>query len=136
METAAQPRPLESETYPPPPGDATDDVVEAAGREAGARDGRDRSGERTPRRRQRQLPLRTRIILGTAGGLLVVLGIAGLFLPFLQGILFLVLAAAVLSLTSRRMYYWLQSAVGKRWPNAWRRVERFRTRMRWKLRKR
>lgn len=96
---------------------------------------RPRSERRAPRRSQRPLPLRTRIILGTAGGLLVVLGIAGLFLPFLQGILFLVLAAAVLSLTSRRIYNWLQGAIGARWPNAWQRVERFRTRMRWKLRK-
>lgn len=92
--------------------------------------------DRPPRRSQRPLPLRTRIVLGTFGGLLLVLGIAGLFLPFLQGILFLVLAAAVLSLTSRRVYEWLESAVGGRWPQAWRRVERFRTRMRWKLRQR
>lgn len=95
----------------------------------------ERRSRRSGRRPQRPLPLRTRIILGTAGGLLVVLGIAGLFLPFLQGILFLVLAAAVLSLTSRRIYHWLQDTIGERWPNAWQRVERFRTRMRWKLRK-
>jgi len=66
---------------------------------------------------------------------LLVLGIAGLFLPFLQGILFLVLAAAVLSLTSQRVYLWLQGLIGERWPKAWDRVERFRTRMRWKLRR-
>lgn len=84
---------------------------------------------------ERRLPLKTRIVLGVAGGLLVVLGIAGLFLPFLQGILFLVLAAAVLSLTSRRIYTWLAGTIGERWPGAWERVERFRTRVRWKLRR-
>lgn len=84
---------------------------------------------------ERRLPLKTRIVLGVAGGLLVVLGIAGLFLPFLQGILFLVLAAAVLSLTSRRIYAWLAGTIGERWPGAWDRVERFRTRVRWKLRR-
>lgn len=84
---------------------------------------------------ERRLPLKTRIVLGVTGGLLVVLGIAGLFLPFLQGILFLVLAAAVLSLTSRRIYAWLAGTVGVRWPGAWERVERFRTRVRWKLRR-
>lgn len=92
------------------------------------------SERRRSSRPQRPLPLRTRIILGTLGGVLLVLGIAGLFLPFLQGILFLVLAAAVLSLTSRRVYLWLHGLIGERWPKAWDRVERFRTRMRWKLR--
>lgn len=135
MEPATRPRLPEPESYPPPLPRPAKPVSEAAGCEEGAQNERGGSRQRTPPRRQRQLPLRTRIILGTAGGLLVVLGIAGLFLPFLQGILFLVLAAAVLSLTSRRIYRWLQGTVGRRWPSGWQRVERFRTRVRWKLRK-
>lgn len=138
MQTATQPRPEETEEWAPPaPCSAEEAPGAGRGDEAPAEDHprRDRSRRRTPRREEGRLPLRTRVILGTAGGLLVVLGIAGLFLPFLQGILFLVLAAAVLSLTSRRIYHWLQEAIGERWPNAWERVERFRTRVRWKLRK-
>lgn len=139
MQTATRPRPEDPAPCPPSalPAEAAPErprgIEEPKGRRAGRR--RPRSEGDPEPRRQRQLPLRTRIILGTAGGLLVVLGIAGLFLPFLQGILFLVLAAAVLSLTSRRIYHWLQKAIGDRWPQAWQRVERFRTRVRWKLRK-
>lgn len=136
---------MQTTTQPPadePPNGLPPSPAPAEGRGEGEREGRPPPGDRGATERgasgegHRQLPLRTRIILGTAGGILVVLGIAGLFLPFLQGILFLVLAAAVLSLTSRRVYRWLQGTVGDRWPQAWRRVERFRTRVRWKLRKR
>lgn len=98
----------------------------------GARQGK---RQRNVRRGERPLPLETRIVLGVAGGLLIVLGIAGLFLPFLQGFLFLGLGAAVLSLTSLRIHGWLRRVLGDRWPGAWRRVERFRTRVRWKLRR-
>lgn len=94
-----------------------------------------RKRRKNGRPNERKLPLKTRIALGVAGGLLVVLGVAGLFLPFLQGILFLVLGAAVLSLTSRRIYGWLGRTLGERWPGAWDRVERFRTRVRWRLRR-
>jgi hypothetical protein len=83
----------------------------------------------------RALPWKTRLVLATAGTLLLVLGIAGLFLPFLQGILFLVLAAAVLSLASERVYGWLRGLASERWPGLWRRVERFRTRVLWKFRR-
>jgi uncharacterized protein len=112
------------------------------GAPASARDGEPDGRRRRLRKRrgngrpnERKLPLKTRIVLGVAGGLLVVLGIAGLFLPFLQGILFLVLGAAVLSLVSLRIYGWLARIIGERFPGAWDRVERFRTRVRWKLRR-
>ncbi|HSL85020.1 MAG TPA: DUF454 family protein [Thermoanaerobaculia bacterium] len=87
------------------------------------------------RRRFRALPWKTRAVLAAVGILLLVLGVAGLFLPFLQGILFLVLAAAVLSLASERVYRWLRSLVAERWPGAWHKVERFRTRVLWKFRR-
>ena len=90
---------------------------------------------RPPRRRSaRRLPFHVRVWLWVAGILLLILGIAGLFLPFLQGVLFLILAAAVLSLASHRVYRWMQNLVAERWPNAWQRLERFRTRVRWKFR--
>lgn len=100
-----------------------------------ARDQPRERGHRERRRRFRSLPWMTRVVLGTVGVLLVVLGIAGLFLPFLQGILFLVLAGAVLSLASERVYGWLRSLVADRWPRAWERVERFRTRVLWRFRR-
>lgn len=115
----------------------------AAGTSPAGRNGEPDGGRRRRRKRrgngrpnERKLPLKIRIALGVAGGLLVVLGIAGLFLPVLQGVLFLVLGAAVLSLTSFRIYRWLARTIGERWPGAWDRVERFRTRVRWKLRRR
>ncbi|HEX6199811.1 MAG TPA: DUF454 family protein [Thermoanaerobaculia bacterium] len=93
------------------------------------------TASKRPRRRFRALPWKTRAVLATAGVLLLVLGVAGLFLPFLQGILFLLIAAAVLSLASERVYGWLRGLVAERWPGAWRRVERFRTRVLWKFRR-
>lgn len=96
---------------------------------------RERPAASKRRRRFRALPWQTRAVLATAGVLLLVLGVAGLFLPFLQGILFLVLAAAVLSLASERVYGWLRSLVAERWPGVWRKVERFRTRVLWKFRR-
>lgn len=141
MATAPQPtmeKPTEDRAWP-----GSDQVADPVlgeptapceGRSPGRRGARPARGE-TQRPNERRLPLKTRIALGVVGGLLVVLGIAGLFLPFLQGILFLVLAAAVLSLTSRRIYAWLARTIGERWPGAWERVERFRTRVRWKLRR-
>lgn len=88
-----------------------------------------------PQRKFRQLPFKTRVLLTTSGIVLLILGIAGLFLPFLQGILFLVLAAAVLSLASQRVYGWLHSGLSMRWPAFWTKIERFRTRVLWKFRR-
>ncbi len=51
----------------------------------------------------------------TAGVLLLVLGVVGLFLPFLQGILFLIMGLSLLSTESRhakRWLEWLQARVG------------------------
>jgi uncharacterized protein len=44
----------------------------------------------------------------TAGVLLLVVGVVGLFLPFLQGILFLVMGLSLLSSESPRAKAWLQ----------------------------
>ncbi|MFW6175745.1 MAG: hypothetical protein ACOC7L_02880, partial [Acidobacteriota bacterium] len=87
------------------------------------------------RRRGHPLPLGTRVVLATLGVLFLVLGVAGLFLPFLQGILLLMLAAAVLSLASDTVYGWLKGLLSDRTPSFWKRVERFRTRVRWRFRR-
>ncbi|MGC2856272.1 PGPGW domain-containing protein [Novispirillum sp. DQ9] len=52
--------------------------------------------EAAHRRRARTTPLRRALVLG-AGWTFIVLGLAGLVLPFLQGILFLVIGAILLS---------------------------------------
>lgn len=93
---------------------------------------RDRGRKRRP---GRPLPLATRVVFGTLGSFFLALGVAGLFLPFLQGLLFLVLAAAILSLASERVDGWLFGLLSERWPGFWRRVERFRTRVRWRFRR-
>lgn len=87
------------------------------------------------RRRGRPLPLATRVVLATLGAFLLVLGVAGLFLPFLQGVLLLMLAAAVLSLASDTVHGWLEGLLSDRTPSFWKRVERFRTRVRWRFRR-
>jgi len=113
-----------------------------AGDRPAAPEGEERQEQALPgsarrrRRRRRHLPFTTRIWFWLAGGLLFALGIAGLFLPFLQGVLFLLLAAALLSLASDTVYDWLEHTTAERWPHLWRRLERFRTRVHWTLRPR
>lgn len=74
-----------------------------------------------------ELPLVTRILLVGLGWLLVLLGVAGLVLPGLQGILTLALGAAVLSLTSHVILRGLRWCF-RPWPRAWRKLLRARTR--------
>lgn len=66
------------------------------------------------------------------GWLLVLVGIAGLFLPVLQGGLFLALGFAFLSIASQTVHLWLRGLMG-RWPRLWRRMEKLRRRLREKL---
>lgn len=67
---------------------------------------------------------------------MILLGIAGLVLPGLQGILLLVLGAALLSLASETVDEWLEGVLAKRFPELWKRLERFRTRVHWRFRRR
>jgi uncharacterized membrane protein YbaN (DUF454 family) len=59
------------------------------------------------------------------GWLLVLIGIAGLVLPGIQGVLTLLIGVAVLSLVSELAYELLRKAL-RRWPAAWERIESFR----------
>ena len=82
-------------------------------------------------RRRPQLSPITRVFLIVAGWLLVLLGIVGLVLPGLQGVLTLVLAAAVLSLVSTRVLE-LMRYFFRPWPKGWRRLLQMRRRIaRW-----
>ena len=71
------------------------------------------------------LPRRVRLVLMVIGSFFVGLGIVGLFLPFLQGILFLVLGGALLSLASDSVHRGVSRAL-QRWPALHDRMHRFR----------
>jgi hypothetical protein len=78
-----------------------------------------------PRRHLAPLPFGVRLLVLIVGGILILVGLAGLFLPGLQGILTLVLGAAILSLASDWVYK-LQKRILQRWPSVHEPMERFR----------
>jgi hypothetical protein len=82
---------------------------------------------REQRGRFQRLPLSfgVRIAVLTLGWICVVLGVVGLFLPILQGGLFLAIGFALLSLASQWVHLKLRRIFG-RWPGIWKRLERFR----------
>ncbi len=68
-----------------------------------------------------------RIIILTLGWLFLILGVIGLFLPILQGFLFIGIGLAVLSKeseTAKRILLWVK----KRYPQAYQQLVHFRTR--------
>jgi hypothetical protein len=73
----------------------------------------------------RRLPLWVRIGLFVVGWLLVLVGIAGLVLPGIQGVVTILVGTALLSLVSEIAYTLLRKSL-RRWPRAWDKVERFR----------
>jgi hypothetical protein len=79
-------------------------------------------------KRHGPLPLGPRIFLLVTGWLLVVIGIAGLVLPGLQGFLTLLAAAAFLSAGSSAVHGFLRERF-RRWPKGWRRMERWRRKL-------
>lgn len=84
--------------------------------------------EHRPRFQRLPLPLAWRVAVLTAGWISILLGIAGLFLPILQGGLLLALGFALLSLGSQYVHLKLRRLFG-RWPGLWRRMERLRRRL-------
>lgn len=74
------------------------------------------------------LPATTRILLLVLGWILVLLGLAGLVLPGLQGVLTLLFGAALLSLVSRSALMLLRR-IFARWPYGWRRLLKLRRRI-------
>lgn len=76
-------------------------------------------------RRQIPLPLWVQVLLHVTGWALVVLGVIGLFLPILQGMLFLLAGFALLSIASQAMHGFLRQQF-RRWPRGWRQLERAR----------
>lgn len=83
-----------------------------------------------------RLPLPTwlRVVVITLGWFMILVGIAGLFLPILQGGLMLALGLALLSIGSQTMHLWFRSLMG-RWPRIWKRLEKFRRKIHFRLHK-
>jgi len=76
----------------------------------------------------RPLPTPVRIFLYFLGWLLIIVGLLGLVLPGIQGILTMVLGAAILSLASEAAHRRLRSVL-ERWPRSHRMMERFRAKV-------
>lgn len=89
-------------------------------------------GTPPPRQPHRPLPLWVRILVLVVGWIVVLIGIAGLVLPGIQGIATIVAGAAILSVASELCYKWTKKTL-HRWPWIWTRVERFRIKIHDKL---
>lgn len=75
-----------------------------------------------------ELPLGWRVSLSAVAVVLVLVGVAGLFLPGLQGIVTILAGVALLSLVSRSAHRFLQWSLGP-WPKMLDRVEGLRLRL-------
>ena len=73
------------------------------------------------------LPFRVRVGIFVLGWILILVGVAGLVLPGIQGIATILVGAALLSLDNELVYRGLRRLL-TRWPRAWERLERFRDR--------
>jgi hypothetical protein len=71
------------------------------------------------------LPLGTRIVLLGLSWLCLILGLAGLLLPGLQGVLLLLLGMALMSVASDTVHRWMERAL-HRHPGLQARLQRFR----------
>lgn len=94
------------------------------------------AGESQARRRTPhvpELPFVTWALLTALGWVLILVGVAGLVLPGIQGFLTLVFGGAVLSLTSHTILHGLRWCF-QRWPKGWRRLLGVRARiLKWLL---
>jgi hypothetical protein len=103
------------------------------GREAEEEPGREAG---SARHKLPQLSLGMRVVAFVLGWGLVLVGIAGLALPGIQGVLTLLAGTAVLSVVSETVYRLLRRLF-RRWPSGWKRVHGFRNRVHgWLHRKR
>ena len=79
-----------------------------------------------------RLPLGIRIAIFLLGWVLILVGVAGLVLPGIQGIATILAGAALLSLDNELVYRGLRRLLA-RWPGLWQTVEHFRERARDRL---
>lgn len=73
-----------------------------------------------------------RVMLFVLGWALILVGIAGLVLPGIQGILTILIGAGILSVASRTVHRLLRRLF-QRWPKVWGRIEAFREKVHEKL---
>lgn len=83
-------------------------------------------------RRHGPLPFAVRVGIFLLGWLLILIGIAGLVLPGIQGVFTIVAGATLLSLDNELVYRLLRRCL-ERWPAVWQRVETFRDKLHQKL---
>lgn len=92
------------------------------------------SRRRRPRLQQHppvNLPFGWRLFFLASGWVMVIIGVAGLALPGIQGLLTIAAGLALLSVASETAYWGLRWAF-RRWPRGWRRIERMRRKLyRW-----
>jgi uncharacterized membrane protein YbaN (DUF454 family) len=94
-------------------------------------------GEDTERPRRQPPPsLWVRLLLLGLGWFLLLVGVAGLVLPGIQGILTMLLGAAILSIASETVYRLLRRLLRQRFPGLWRKLNGFRERWRQRLARR
>ncbi|PYQ58189.1 MAG: hypothetical protein DMF53_20880 [Acidobacteria bacterium] len=79
-----------------------------------------------------RLPFWVRVAIFILGWLLILVGVAGLVLPGIQGIATILVGAALLSLDNELIYRGLRRLL-TRWPKAWNRLEGFREKAHEKL---
>ena len=84
------------------------------------------------RRRHRQLPFWVRVVVLLVGWLVLLVGVAGLVLPGIQGVLTILVGAAILSVASELAHRWMRRTL-QRWPRIWNRVDHFREKIHDKL---
>lgn len=77
------------------------------------------------RRPHRPLPLWLRIIVLLVGWVVLLVGVAGLVLPGIQGVVTILVGAAILSVASELAHRWMRKGL-QRWPKVWKRVDGFR----------
>jgi len=80
------------------------------------------------RRFQRPLPLWLRVVVLLVGWVVLLVGVAGLVLPGIQGVVTILLGAAILSVASELAHQWMRKTL-QRWPKVWNRVEGFRNKI-------
>jgi hypothetical protein len=97
-------------------------------RAAGSRDRFGRKRLRKLSHPPSHLPLGWRVFFIASGWILVLIGVAGLALPGIQGVLTIIGGAALLSASSETSY-WLLRRAFRRWPWGWRKLERARRRI-------
>ena len=74
-----------------------------------------------------------RLVLLAVGWLILLVGVAGLALPGIQGVLTILVGAAILSIASETVYRLLKRLLHGRFPRLWHRLDGFRERWRERL---